>query len=129
MYGVSVVLVKMLVGEGNFSFTSSLLKRMRALNKKYNILATSFDSREQLLSKYPETLGLINEMLKDANVAIRHDIDATNLAKSGISCCGKYTDIVFNFPHLGREDCNAHSSMLAHIMDRYTKTMNVKICT
>ena len=82
-------------------------------------MATSFDSREQLLKKYPETLGIINEMVKNERVSVYHDVDATSIAKSKVAELeNKYTDVIFNFPHLGREDCNAHSSMLAHIMDR-----------
>lgn len=93
---------------------------MRVLNDKITLLATSFDSKEQVLTKYPETLSSMRELLKDADVGIQHDVDATSLGKS-INVCGQhYSDIIFNFPHLGREDCTAHSSMLAHIMHRYS---------
>lgn len=101
----------LLVGEGDFSFACS------AIREKYvspeNLIATSYDSREELDSKYPGVEENL-KFLQDAGVNVLHDIDATNLAHTLKLSVKKNTQaklfnpykrlnhIMFNFPHTGR---------------------------
>ena len=108
------------IGDGNFSFSSCLAKiLMREIsNNDYTLHATSFDSLNELSIKYPESISIINELHSFEFVKVLHSVDATNLVKclpeQSIFDC-----IIFNFPHLGTENCLQHSAFIAHIFDRY----------
>lgn len=114
--------VVLLVGEGNFSFTRALTQvichasmyraviadavsingqlthRRKSLAK--NVVATSLDSRDECVEKYPETVGVLR-LLAKRGVRVLHRVDArkldTNKQLRGIA----FTKIVFNFPHEG----------------------------
>ncbi|KAK6465713.1 hypothetical protein DFJ63DRAFT_28469 [Scheffersomyces coipomensis] len=108
----------LLVGEGDFSFAVSIIEENLILPQ--NLLATSFDSLEELNQKYPnieENLAV----LKENGVKVLHSIDATDLVgslklipnskqkKSGTNHHnqlfterGNLNYIMFNFPHTGR---------------------------
>lgn len=101
----------LLVGEGDFSYAESLIKQNYILPQ--NLIATSYDSEEELKLKYPgvqEKLQLLNEK----GVRLLYDIDATDLMKSfklntkrGMNTNSKLFNgqlnyIMFNFPHTGR---------------------------
>ena len=122
----------LLLGEGNFSFAWSLsrwLSRGRREDKGsvHQLVASSFDSEEQVLSKYPEASSVLSQFrqLGRQNLVV-HGVDATRpLAPQLSSIVGGGEDesatalfdcIIFNFPHLGVEDAQLHSSMLAHSM-------------
>ncbi|ODQ81677.1 hypothetical protein BABINDRAFT_159935 [Babjeviella inositovora NRRL Y-12698] len=107
----------LLVGEGDFSFAASLIKG--GLIKPENLVATSFDSLEEVLEKYPATAPECIKVLETADIAgVQHDVDATSLIKTlGLSVSkknkgtranwlfptsGKIDVIMFNFPHTGR---------------------------
>ncbi len=117
----------LILGDGNFSFSLSLLNRLQTVSKQqvYQITATSFDSQEEIRSKYPDSIRILSDFNKDQNVSVLHDVDATkietyeSLKRRCIETGDSYSDIIFNFPHLGKEDCIAHSSLLAHIMHRF----------
>lgn len=66
----------LLIGEGDFSFAKSLIYQ-NFLNPE-NLIATSFDSIDELNLKYPNVEEILNE-LKDLGVKIMHQVDATNL--------------------------------------------------
>lgn len=101
----------LLVGEGDFTFAKSIVEQAYILPE--NLIATSFDSLEQLHEKYPdvdETLA----SLKEYGVRVHHEIDAMNLLTSMKMNTTKSKNkplfrnkanldyIMFNFPHTGR---------------------------
>jgi hypothetical protein len=112
----------LLVGEGNFSFAFSLLRKLQCAcdNKEWRVTATSFDSHEQLVRKYPECVHSLKWKRSGKGfqdfVTVLHDVDATRLDSDPRISDRKYDQIIFNFPHLATEDCNLHSSLLAHFM-------------
>lgn len=100
----------LLVGEGDFSFAVSIIKQ-NYINPS-NLIATSFDSHQELCEKYPDVQEKL-DFLKQEGVNVMHEVDATKL----MSCFkldtkkGKATSIfkhsklnyvMFNFPHTGR---------------------------
>lgn len=101
--------VVLLVGEGDFSFACSLIKASYILPE--NLIASSYDSEQQLLEKYPLAKENL-EFLAENSVSIYHSVDATNLiaslklAKKGapplLQEGKKLNHIMFNFPHTGR---------------------------
>ncbi|KAI8855259.1 hypothetical protein BC829DRAFT_428848, partial [Chytridium lagenaria] len=94
------------------------------------ILTTSFDTRDQLLGKYPESRDIIAGLEKfSKNVFVMHGINAWELA-SQFKPCGSdrpnwkngqredgtvgFDAIVWNHPHLGTEDFRLHRFLMAH---------------
>eukprot|EP01126_Amoeba_proteus_P058319 TRINITY_DN7513_c0_g1_i1.p1 TRINITY_DN7513_c0_g1~~TRINITY_DN7513_c0_g1_i1.p1 ORF type:complete len:108 (+),score=13.20 TRINITY_DN7513_c0_g1_i1:87-410(+) len=68
----------LVVGDGNFSFSLCLAGTLLSGNKLY---CTSYDSRKELLLKYPEcenTLQRLNEL----GCHVQHSVDATQLRET-----------------------------------------------
>lgn len=101
----------LLVGEGDFTFARSLIEEDYILPE--NLIATSFDSLEELNTKYPGVDEVLAS-LKEYGVRVEHNIDCMNLLTSMKmnSAKAKHTPlfknkanldfIMFNFPHTGR---------------------------
>ncbi|EIW67953.1 hypothetical protein TREMEDRAFT_33066 [Tremella mesenterica DSM 1558] len=89
----------LLLGEGNFSFATSLLLPPHSIPGE-RILATCYDSQEVLYSKYSDAEGNI-EKLKENGVGVEFEVDATNLEKCKRIGKGKWSKVIFNFPHAG----------------------------
>lgn len=101
----------LLVGDGDFSFACSIVKQ--GMVAPENLVATSFDSLEELQDKYA---GVDEKLayLKGEGVKVLHSIDATNLPQTmkvnmKSTNTGKLfkphkrlNNIMFNFPHTGR---------------------------
>ncbi|MCJ1353545.1 MAG: hypothetical protein MMC33_003531 [Icmadophila ericetorum] len=94
----------LLVGEGDFSFATSLLKT----HTFTSLLATSFDILPTLTAKYPQGASNLESLTAAAPaVQVLHGVDATKLGKGNggggkkIRQSGPYDKIVFNFPHTG----------------------------
>ena len=86
----------LLVGEGNLSFTESLITKNRIRPTK--LTATTFSNPHQLL---PSTLERANK-LNSVGVQVMHGVDATELyRKLGVQ---KFDSIVFQFPHTGSRE-------------------------
>lgn len=103
----------LLVGEGDFSFTRSLVEDHGCAN----VTATSFDAEEEVLEKYPsfeETRTMLRELAPP--VPLHHGIDATQLSSYKALKCDRddedegaeadepvsgWDTIVFMFPHTG----------------------------
>lgn len=65
------------------------------------MVATSYDSKVDLKSKYPDAL-LNCDALKTAGAEVHFGVDATKLEKENwLKDAQHYQAIVFNFPHLG----------------------------
>ena len=129
------------MGEGDFSFSAGLADLMekesdvveRALcvgeSLEISGIASSFDSRADLVSKYPGVLKKIQRAEKKWKVM--HRVDALNLEnidwpadrgedarlKSNESPEAKHFDLIlWNHPHLGVEDSKSHSRLIAHFI-------------
>ena len=96
----------LLVGEGDFSFSSSLLNAHGCTR----LVATSYDKISMLLSKYPQAAAHIAALEAEGNCIVRHGVDATKLGKPGVAegagggkevKKGGFDKVVFNFPHVG----------------------------
>jgi hypothetical protein len=88
----------LLVGEGNFSFTISLIKKLQVLP---NNISSTYE-RYSELSEYTEFNARV---LKQAGIKVLHGLDATKLHKNFYS--NAFDAIIFQFPHSGsREGIN-----------------------
>ncbi|CAM9377103.1 unnamed protein product [Choristocarpus tenellus] len=130
------------LGDGNFSFSVALARFLLqqrdaspqseeggergeatlSNSRRVTIVATSFDSREELLRKYPESYG-ITCRLKEMGVLVLHEIDATALGDGdNIVDGGLFHHIIFNHPHTGTEDMRRHISLLGHFFHAARRT-------
>lgn len=98
----------LLVGEGDFSFTRSLAIEHGCAN----VTATSYDSAEDVRSKYPTFTPIATELSQlTPPVPLYHSIDATKLSSYKQLRCKRDDDgndeqegwdiITFMFPHTG----------------------------
>jgi 25S rRNA (uracil2634-N3)-methyltransferase len=101
----------LLIGEGDFSFAASLVEDHGCSQ----VLATTNDSEETCLTKYPNTAAQHHSLLRTAyddsfedfqkalpDGPILYNIDATNLQKSKeVKRAAPFDWIIFNFPHVG----------------------------
>eukprot|EP00123_Amoebidium_parasiticum_P008505 comp18854_c1_seq1/m.20892 comp18854_c1_seq1/g.20892 ORF comp18854_c1_seq1/g.20892 comp18854_c1_seq1/m.20892 type:complete len:467 (-) comp18854_c1_seq1:378-1778(-) len=79
------------------------------------ITSTSFDSRTEVVRKYPESRGILERLERYPHVQVLHDINAWLLADQ---FPGKLFDmIIWNHPHLGLEDFRLHRFLLAHFLN------------
>ena len=111
----------LLLGEGNFSYALARAKLHQTQdNVKLNMVATSFDSYEDVILKYPESHGILASLQKmpDMNISVKHDVDATNIpAAIGELLTGESVEITFCHPHIGSEDLKRNSALVAHFFN------------
>ncbi|XP_028081873.1 uncharacterized protein At4g26485 [Camellia sinensis] len=87
----------LLVGEGDFSFAACLAT---AFGSALNMVATSLDSQESLMMKYPTASDNLKQ-LQDLGCTILHEIDGTTMSLHPRLGFQLFDRIVFNFPHAG----------------------------
>lgn len=113
----------LLVGEGDLSFARSLVAHHGAVD----MTATTFDSADELATKYPQAAGNISAMRAEFDMtagtpvpgdgggggagggdddfpeglSVLHGVDATRLAAHKALRTRRFDRIVFNFPHVG----------------------------
>lgn len=92
------------------SSTPASRKRGRKLSESFELVATTVDSREEILFKYRESKGILSE-LNRLGVTVDYKVNATAISESGLA---KFDRIIFNHPHTGTEDFGLHASLLAH---------------
>lgn len=68
----------LLIGEGDFSFAKSLVTQNFILPE--NLVATSYDSLDEVKQKYPGAEETLNQLESDG-VRVMHEVDATDLPK------------------------------------------------
>jgi hypothetical protein len=106
----------LILGDGNLSFSLGAAKLLTSkLPVGPKIVATTYDSRDSLLQKYPEAKNILDRMalyIKRGNdcLQIMHNINATAIPRS----MGKFSHIIFNHPHLGIENLKTHQMLLSH---------------
>lgn len=107
----------LVLGDGDFSFSRGLVKHR---GTGCGVLATSFDSENDVCSKYPNAREYI-AAVQSAHGLVLHDVDATKLLelprelKTGrgmktIPAFFQY--IVFNFPHSGQQRVHINRALL-----------------
>ncbi|KAE8098909.1 hypothetical protein FH972_016937 [Carpinus fangiana] len=87
----------LLVGEGDFSFAACLAKQFGTAE---NMIATSFDSKEVLMSKYSNAMSNLKE-LEERRCTVLHDVNAHSMILHPLLHLKLFDRIVFNFPHAG----------------------------
>ena len=99
----------LLIGEGDFSFGSTLVSHLHYSKKNSNhdgiLIASSYDSKDICIQKY----GMISEpkqniyRIKKNNGMVFFDVDGTKIheCKEILKHCKLFDYIVFMFPHCG----------------------------
>eukprot|EP01018_Ginkgo_biloba_P021623 Gb_11797 [translate_table: standard] len=88
----------LLVGEGDFSFSSALAN---AFGSAHNMVATSLDSREKVMRIYKSARVWTVMNLINHGAMVLHGVDATTMDELDIIKDRMSDRIVFNFPHAG----------------------------
>ncbi|CAI5703632.1 unnamed protein product [Peronospora effusa] len=108
------------LGDGNFSYSLALAKQLKNQgNESVNIqlIATSYDTYEELIGKYPESKRICAQ-LTQLGATICHRVDATNIHESLVAAGAepklRFDAVVFNHPHCGEENVRRHQSLLSH---------------
>lgn len=132
----------LLLGEGNFSYAlararlhlglKEISKKKLKQNKckaksKLHLIATSFDTREEVISKYPESLQILEKLFKlgevDPSNLLQvntvHRVDATRISQTlaYASLLADLDEITFCHPHIGSENIQKNSALVAHFLD------------
>lgn len=86
----------LLVGDGDLSFARSIVEHHGCAD----VMASTFDSREVLLEKYPQAKSNV-EYLEGEGQGVMHSVDATRLTQKELRKGQRWDRVVFNFPHVG----------------------------
>ncbi|KAF1346638.1 hypothetical protein BDV97DRAFT_299924 [Delphinella strobiligena] len=86
----------LLLGDGDLSFARSIVSHHGCAD----VVATTFDSLESLLEKYPQAKENI-AYLEEEGQRIMHGVDATKLTQKELRRGQRFERVVFNFPHVG----------------------------
>mgnify|MGYP001761228051 FL=1 len=113
----------LLVGEGNFSFTLALLSAPYH-HPPHRILATSYDSEEEVYKKYPDARDIIHQIRQmsgaHASRILAFNVDAGALHKcdavtgTNKSDQRRWSKVWFGFPHVGAGHKDEHRNVLAN---------------
>jgi hypothetical protein len=102
-----------LLGEGDFSFTHSLshIQDNHPLfpNSFDSIIASSLDSRREVVEKYPHFANMHFGPL----VSVYHSVNALDVSSWPPTVTPHHT-LLWNHPHCGHEDANEHFQLLCH---------------
>lgn len=128
----------LLVGEGDFSFTLSLLSTPRSHDAR-RVVATSFDSERDCIAKYPaakENIRRIREIARAAGRGIEEEMDSKGRGAAGngilrfgvdagdllserlirkwVEVTGGFNKVWFGFPHVGQGHKDESRNILAN---------------
>ena len=141
---VSRSTVRVLVlGDGDCTFSASLTTALQKSSTtpvssttcNYELVVTCFDSKEDVLHKYPfsikaiqllETLPPVSSMTEIVKGRLVFGVNATASLESLMQSNEEddpthqetFQHVIFNFPHIGKEDCHLHAALLKHILHR-----------
>jgi hypothetical protein len=85
----------LVLGDGDFSFSASVVA---GWDNARNLAATSFDTLDELVTKYGERIHANISSLQAKGARVLHSVDATQLGRAHL---GRFKFAVFNFPHTG----------------------------
>lgn len=116
----------LILGDGNFSFSLALAKLIQSnspiicsylsipttLNSKLTLYCSSIDSSTQLYKKYSDCYDIIQKLLNFNFVHVLHNVNAWQLESQFSNL--QFDLVIWNHPHVGREDFNLHSFLIAH---------------
>lgn len=86
----------LLIGEGDLSFAHALIEHHGCAD----VMATTFDSREELLEKYPQAEAHV-AYIEEEGQSVMFGVDATKLVQRELRKGQRWDRVVFNFPHVG----------------------------
>jgi 25S rRNA (uracil2634-N3)-methyltransferase len=90
----------LLIGEGNFSYTLSLLSPPHS-HPAHLVLATAYDTEAVCYEKYPDAAEHVKQ-IKERGAGVEFGVDAAQLGRcKAIGKQPRWSRIVFNFPHAG----------------------------
>lgn len=103
----------LVVGDGDLSFSWGLIKHLRGSGG--NIVATTYDSRSALESKYPEKAISNRDRIVAAGSRVLHGIDATklHLCRDFLNDKASFDRVVFNFPHSGQQRVHINRKLIS----------------
>ncbi|GLJ08338.1 hypothetical protein SUGI_0086710 [Cryptomeria japonica] len=87
----------LLVGEGNFSFSSALATAFKSAK---NIVASTFDSKAKVMRVYDTARNSVGN-LKSRGASVLYKVDAARLHEIEDLSARTFDRIVFNLPHAG----------------------------
>lgn len=119
MSGVKFILV----GEGDFSFANSV--RADSFYSSVGliaseIVATSLDSFDEVVSKYPHFSP------RAKNVRFMYGVDVLDISTMESLCGESACALVWNHPHLGVEDAVLHAELMVHLWYTMSALLHVK---
>ncbi|KAK3184581.1 hypothetical protein Dsin_031867 [Dipteronia sinensis] len=87
----------LLVGEGDFSFSSCLAS---AFDSAANMVATCLHSEDVQKTKHRTSIAHL-KLLKSKGCKVLHEVDVHYMNQHQTLCYRKFDVIIFNFPHAG----------------------------
>jgi DNA-directed RNA polymerase subunit RPC12/RpoP len=116
-------IIYLILGDGDFSFSLDLGTFLRDNSStsggSSQLIATGFDSLDDLQSKYRNTPFVLKQLERLEHVRIHHCINAVNhptMHRSETTIQIPPANIViFNHPHLGTESAVLHAQFLCHL--------------
>jgi len=117
----------LVVGEGDFSFGGSVIKLRHQYAQVYgavynqgSLLLTGYDSREEALKKYKNTISAslqtVGQLGSQTKSSIEYAVDATKLHQQQtqtLNC----NIIVFNFPHSGQQRVHVNRQLIQEFFE------------
>ncbi|CEO98708.1 C2H2-type domain-containing protein [Plasmodiophora brassicae] len=100
------------IGEGDFSFTLTMLRSVPG-DARRMVTATSYDTREEVVEKYPESAAVLDRIV-ELGARVAHRVDATDLWRTLGYDDPCFDRVIFHHPHCGVEDAQRHRILLAH---------------
>lgn len=101
------------LGDGDFSFSLDLATQLSANDR---LIASGIDSRKDLFTKYKDAPFLLSQLQK-RKVIVHHSINAISPKMDTEDDNNNMSAdvVIFNHPHLGREDAQLHHRFLCHL--------------
>ncbi|GMH66365.1 hypothetical protein TrLO_g3253 [Triparma laevis f. longispina] len=120
------------LGEGDFSFSSSLLSSIPSLfsstkgssTPQHTIIPTAYDSKQVVLKKYPKSQNSLSTLLSLDLIPL-FSINALSLSSPPLSRLlpPKFTKIIWMFPHSGHQRVHVNRHMLFDFFNGLEETL------
>lgn len=97
----------LIVGDGDFSFALAFCQKYKCSRR---LVATSYDSKSELLEKYTTARSNLAGLRNTLNVRVQHGVDATKLHT--YFSPSSFDRVLFNFPHTGMQRVHLNRSLM-----------------